>query len=126
MQLIDDHLGKIGRDEILVVPGKARARADGGKAVRETVRIEFARAGVALIAARSLALDPEPIAIAVAGSALKAGPVAALVLPQQPVVGGLIVCQLSEHAVQVDRLGLRRPDLERRAAGLQRRADRRL
>lgn len=51
VQLVDDHVGKIRRDEILVVPGKATAGAQDAKAVRKAHGIEFARARIALVAA---------------------------------------------------------------------------
>ena len=51
VQLVDDHVGKIRRDEILIMPGKAIAGAQDVEAVRKAHRIKFARAGIALVAA---------------------------------------------------------------------------
>ncbi len=121
MELVDDHVGKIRRHEIPVVPGKA-AGAQDGKAVRKVLRLEFARAGVALGAARACALDPETIAVAIFSACLVSGPVAPRILLQQAVVGELFENLSAKNAVQIDRGGLRRPDPKGCAIRSQRRA----
>ena len=125
MELVDDHVGKIRRDEILVVPGKAGA-AQNAKTVRKIFGIELAGARVALMAAGALALHPEAIAVAVARAVLVSGPVAARVFLHQPLVGELVEHLSAKNAMQIDRLGLRRPEPKGRAFRIERRAGRRL
>ena len=103
MELVDDHVGKIRRHEIPVVPGKSVRGAHDAKAVRKVWRARVRARRVALVAAGALALDPEAIAVAVARAVLVSGPVAARILLQQTVVGELIENLSAKDAVQIDR-----------------------
>jgi hypothetical protein len=107
-------------------PGKAVTRAHDAEAVRKVFGIELPRIRIPLVAARTRALDPEAVAVAVPRSGLVSGPVAPSVFLQQAVAGELIENLSAEIAVQIDRIGCRCPNPEGGAIGESRRAGRRL